>query len=110
MSLALFESVTDSLSGFFSLPGACVISPFRGGTLLSTSQQLLIPRLLRLSLTELLRHTGLHHAPHLLVSNPNNHLEMGVAQFPDGDTGSEFEQQDQLVGGGAVICQRPLTD
>lgn len=65
---------------------------------------------LRLSLTELLRHTGLHHAPRLLVSNPNNHLEVGVAQFPDGDTGSEFEQQDQLVGGGAMTRQQPLTD
>lgn len=84
--------------------------PIGGGTLLSTSQQLFIPRLLRLSLTELLRHTELYQAPHLLVSNPNNHLEVGVAQFPDGDTGSEFEQQDQLVGGGAMICQRPLTD
>lgn len=73
--------------------------------MLSTSQQLFIPRLLRL----LLHHTGLHHAPHLLVSNPN-HLKVGVAQFLDDDTGSEFEQQDQLVGGGAMICQQPLTD
>lgn len=84
--------------------------PIGGGTLLSTSQQLFIPRLLWLSLTELLRHTGLYQAPHLFVSNPNNHLEVGVAQFPDGNTGSEFEQQDQLVGVGAMICQRPLTD